>query len=381
MRLNELVLVVSSEYSPIPAAAASRVIPWVAELMKLSFKTVVLSSSSVAKNEKLVEKSFFPTPNNKAALPIRLIQELLLGFDLGLRIFLKKNKIKLCIITSPPFFMASICAFFARLSGIAYIFDVRDRYPRVLADLEVLKLSSFLGRILQGVETSVYRGAKQVTTVTLGLFEEIKDEFPDVDVRLVRNGFDENIFNKELLGKRKNASFTVVYHGRLGRFYDHETYLKVIDLVGELDSEIRFLMIGDLPVEILSYHKPNLQVMPMLSLKDLSVKLASCHLGICLLRDLPAMKSAFPAKVYDYIGAGLPQLVGPEGELSMSISKIGAGVSIKKINPEKIAHTIIDLKNNPNQLSAMRDQVILNRKNYGRRKIAQSYFQSIHKIL
>jgi glycosyltransferase involved in cell wall biosynthesis len=217
--------------------------------------------------------------------------------------------------------------------------------------------------------------------VSSGLFEEIKDEFPDVDVRLVRNGFDENIFNKELLGKRKNASFTVVYHGRLGRFYDHETYLKVIDLVGELDSEIRFLMIGDLPVEILSYHKPNLQVMPMLSLKDLSVKLASCHLGICLLRDLPAMKSAFPAKVYDYIGAGLPQLVGPEGELSMSISKIGAGVSIKKINPEKIAHTIIDLKNNPNQLSAMRDQVILNRKNYGRRKIAQSYFQSIHKIL
>ena len=119
----------------------------------------------------------------------------------------------------------------------------------------------------------------------------------------------------------------------------------------------------------------------MMNLKDLSVKLASCHLGICLLRELPAMKYAFPAKSYDYIGAGLPQLVGPEGELSETISKSGAGVSFKKIDPEIIARTIIDIKNNPDMLLRLRDQVVINRKNYGRRKIAQSYFQSIDKIL
>ena len=119
----------------------------------------------------------------------------------------------------------------------------------------------------------------------------------------------------------------------------------------------------------------------MMNLEDLSKKLSTCHLGICLLRELPAMKNAFPAKSYDFIGAGLPQLVGPEGELSETISKSGAGVSFKKINPERIARTIIDIKNNPDMLLAMRDQVILDRKNYGRRKIAQSYFQSINKIL
>ena len=52
-----------------------------------------------------------------------------------------------------------------------------------------------------------------------------------------------------------------------------------------------------------------------------------------------------------------------------------------KINPERIARAIIDIKNNPDMLLAMRDQVILDRKNYGRRKITQSYFQSINKIL
>jgi glycosyltransferase involved in cell wall biosynthesis len=238
-----------------------------------------------------------------------------------------------------------------------------------------------LGRALQSLEAWVYNGAKQVTTVTNGLLTELRNEFPNVDVRLLRNGFDEEIFSKELLIQEKADFFTVVYHGRLGRFYDRDAYLKVIEIVGELDPEIRFLMIGDLPGELFLQQKANLKVLPMMNLENLSVKLASCQLGICLLRDLPAMKSAFPAKAYDYIGVGLPQLVGPEGELSETISKSGTGVSFKKVNPQRIARTIIEIKNNPDMLLAMRDKVILDRNNYGRRKIAQSYFQSIHKIL
>ena len=374
------IIIISSEYFPIPAAAASRVIPWVNELLKLSFQPIVLSSSTVDKNEKLVEKSFFPTPSNKAALPVRLVQELLLGLDLGLRILLKKE-VSLCIITSPPFFMACCCAFFAKISGVAYVFDVRDRYPGVLEDLGVLKLKSSLGKTLQGLEAWVYRGAKHVTTVTNGLLGELRSDFPNVEFHLLRNGFDEEVFKDELLDSKKADYFTVVYHGRLGRFYDIDFYLKLIELVGELEPKIRFLMIGHFPPKVLSLKSPNLEILPMMNLEDLSKKLSTCQLGICLLRELPAMKNAFPAKSYDFIGAGLPQLVGPKGELAETISKSGAGVSFKKINPERIARTIIDIKNNPDMLLAMRDQVILDRKNYGRRKIAQSYFQSINKIL
>ena len=380
MRLKGKILIVSSEYFPIPAAAASRVIPWVNELLKLSFRPLVLSSSTVDKNDKLVEKSFFPTPSNKAALLVRLVQELLLGLDLGLRILLKKE-VSLCIITSPPFFMACCCAFFAKISGVAYVFDVRDRYPGVLEDLGVLKLKSSLGKCLKGLEAWVYRGAKHVTTVTNGLLGELQSDFPNVEFHLLRNGFDEEVFKDELLDSKKADYFTVVYHGRLGRFYDIDFYLKLIELLGKLEPKIRFLMIGHFPQKILSLKSPNLEILPMMNLEDLSKKLSTCHLGICLLRELPAMKNAFPAKSYDFIGAGLPQLVGPEGELSETISKSGAGVSFKKINPERIARTIIDIKNNPDMLLAMRDQVILDRKNYGRRKIAQSYFQSINKIL
>ena len=376
MRLNGKILIVSSEYFPIPAAAASRVIPWVNELLKLSFQPIVLSSNAVDKNDKLVEKSFFPIPSNKAALPVRLVQELLLGLDLGLRILLKKE-VSLCIITSPPFFMACCCAFFAKISGVAYVFDVRDRYPRVLEDLGILELTSFLGKPLQGLEAWVYRGANHITTVTNGLLNELQREFPDVKFRLLRNGFDEEVFKDELLDSKKADCFTVVYHGRLGRFYDIDSYLKIIELVRKLEPSIRFLMVGDFPAKILLLKSPNLEILPIMKLEDLSKKLSTCHLGICLLRELPAMKNAFPAKSYDFIGAGLPQIVGPAGELYDFIANMGGGISFKKIIPEDVAHAIIDLKKDPEKLVEMRNKVISNRNNFGRRMVTKSYFNSL----
>ena len=111
--------------------------------------------------------------------------------------------------------------------------------------------------------------------------------------------------------------------------------------------------------------------------EDLSKKLSTCHLGICLLRELPAMKNAFPAKSYDFIGAGLPQIVGPAGELYDFIANMGGGISFKKIIPEDIAHAIIDLKNDPQQLAEMRNKVISNRNNFGRRMVTKSYFNSL----
>jgi hypothetical protein len=89
------------------------------------------------------------------------------------------------------------------------------------------------------------------------------------------------------------------------------------------------------------------------------------------------MKNAFPAKSYDFIGAGLPQIVGPAGELYDFIANMGGGKSFKKIIPEDIAHAIIDLKKDPQLLAEMRNKVISNRNNFGRRIMTKSYFNSL----
>ena len=95
-------------------------------------------------------------------MPVRFLQEVLLGLDLGIRILWNRKSCDGCIITSPPFFMATICAYFSKLANIPYIFDVRDRYPRVLSDLGYLNAFGLVYRILASLEGRIYRRARSL---------------------------------------------------------------------------------------------------------------------------------------------------------------------------------------------------------------------------
>jgi glycosyltransferase involved in cell wall biosynthesis len=370
-------IIVSSEFDPLPAAAASRVTPWVEVLNNLGSTVRVLTSRSAEANSPLVERSFFATPDSRSSLFSRLIQEIFLGFDLGIRIFLKHRKTKCCLITSPPFFMVCICSAFARFRGVPYFIDVRDRYPRVLVDLGVLNESGILHKSFSALERWVCSGAISLTTVTQGLKLEIAEAFPAKETHLLPNGYDEEVFTEDILSVDKAAEFTVAYHGRLGRFYDLQHYLEVMRLVELKDPSIRFLMIGDLPDELGRAGCSNLTILPAMPLRDLTRQLAPCHLGLCLLRELPAMKKAFPSKAYDFLGVGLPMLVGPKGELADAVERMGCGVSFAKISPEEVAQCIIKLKQDSARLSLLRGQVLRHRGDFGRRKLASLHFSSI----
>lgn len=358
-----------------PAAAASRVKPWVDELINSGKELQILTSSTIPKNISRTIRSFFPTPSSNDFLPVRLLKEIFLGFDLGLKIFWSRHDYELCIITSPPFFMACICAFFAKLSNLPFIFDVRDRYPRVLTDLGYLKSTGLVYRILALLEGWVYRQAEVITTVTHGLVSELKSIYPSLNFRLVRNGFDELVFTDEVQNFNKRTSFTVVYHGRLGRFYDLELYLEIMRIVHDADSSIHFVMIGELPKEIQLRKPPNLQILPAMTLEKLAKVLSSCHAGICLLRDLPAMRSAFPAKAYDYIGAGIPVLAGPRGELTQIVDQFKIGTTFEKISAKEIADSVLALKKDEELWSKMCANVKKCRMNFGRRNIAREFFR------
>jgi glycosyltransferase involved in cell wall biosynthesis len=372
--LSQQIFVITSEYHPMPAAAASRVSPWVGVLKDFGYETRIFTSSSVKTTCSFVTKSFWATPSNKASLPIRLLQEILLGLDIGLRIWFNRKRCIGCIVTSPPFFMACICAFFVKLSGIPYLFDVRDRYPRVLVDLGVIGSSDLLYQVLERLESWVYRGAQIITSVTDGLVAELKYSFTPKKFHLLRNGFDESIFTGELIENQKRTAFTLVYHGRLGRFYDLDTYLEIIKMVYNADSSIRFLMVGDLPQSTSSNAPPNLEILPAMKLESLAKVLASCHLGICILRELPAMRSAFPAKAYDYIGAGIPVLAGPKGELTQIVDQFKIGRTFEKISAKEVADIILGLKKDEELWSKMCANVKKCRMNFGRRNIAREFF-------
>lgn len=374
--------VVSSEYFPVPAAAAARVVPWVEEFSIRGYEvTVFTSNASNRKKNSMVISSWFALPDNKASLSTRFLQEILLGFDLGIRLCFRRNKIDLCIITSPPFFMACICVVFARFLRLPYLFDVRDRYPDVLLDLKVLNSNQLLFRFLKLLEFSVYKNASMVTFVTKSRLRELSNNYNKPNLVLLENGFDEAIFTEKKLKTSKLESFTVVYHGRLGRFYDPSTYLEIIKKVYSLDPSIRFIFIGEFQSSFYLEQIENSRVLPPMSLEKLSEFLPKCHVGLCVLRELEAMKKVFPAKAYDYIGAGLPIVASPNGEMCEAVRSFQLGVTFDQTDPEMIAKKIVEIKTDNLLWNKLSFAVKSNRAQFGRRKILKDFFKKEHHFL
>jgi glycosyltransferase involved in cell wall biosynthesis len=85
------------------------------------------------------------------------------------------------------------------------------------------------------------------------------------------------------------------------------------------------------------------------------------------------MKKAFPAKVYDFIGAGLPVLIAPGGELADMVNQSKIGVTFSEINPINIAAEIIRLKNDQVRMKSLRLSLVAVRSEFGRRLASRDF--------
>ena len=368
--------IVSSEFHPMNAAAAARAESWASLFVELGHEVTVFTSREAGPSLNLV-RSWFRVPDNRASLAKRFIQELCLGLDLACRLIFRGRDTQLNLITSPPFFMATCCAFACRLARIPYVFDVRDRYPNVLFELGVLDSKGWPGQVLRGLERMIYGSSSLVSTVTRGLLFDLREMGYGGIPCLSRNGYSEQVFAESLSTKEKFSQFTVVYHGRLGRFYDRNALREVMVILERLEPGIRFLIIGESGDFRREVSAETVEFMDEMPLDELAPVLSQCHLGICLLKQTGAMRKALPAKFFDFIGAGLPVIASPGGEMVEAIEKEGLGIGLQKNDPSLIAEIILDFYRERDRLEKLRTNVLLSRPQFGRRAQAEVLLETM----
>ena len=101
-------------------------------------------------------------------------------------------------------FLATHIAKLMQRNNIPYIFDVRDRYPKVLFDLNVISEKSLIGRRLSLREKTCYGNSALITSVTKGIDEQI-DSFQKPHEH-IPNGFDGEIFDPNKYSKKTRFS-------------------------------------------------------------------------------------------------------------------------------------------------------------------------------
>lgn len=372
-----------NHFWPEPLAVAVRSAALVSALSDQVDQTVVLSTGQqrvYGSVQVVAVRSRFT--DNRLPLPVRLLGEIRLSVLLALKLLglLHRHRRDSCVVvvSTPPLWIAMMCGAVAKVMGAPLAVDVRDRYPEVLFSTGVLRSESWIGLLLLKLEKQLYRSAFLVTTVTSTLARAIERDHGIKHVKVIRNGYDPQLFLPDLsLTAPTPQQYTIITFGLFGRFFDDHTYAQILARCRLRGIAARFIVVGYgskfKRLEALAASEPALQVHSAVSQQELAARVATCQLMLSLHVESSSMLGAFPVKVFEAIGCGLPSLVIPRSEAGQELQSRKMGWTYAAAELDRIVDRIEMLLIRPELWHEARQQTLAYRGEYERATQARRF--------
>lgn len=297
-----------------------------------------------------IEMLKVPEVDNTMSLKRRLFGEFRMGFSAAKCMFRSGEAPSLIVVSSPGYIAAVVQIFFARLHNVPYVMDVRDIYPQVYAEADLLRRHSVAYRIFQHISRWMYLNAELVLCATQGLAREVAREAATANITCVYNGFPASFAER---CSRKHDRFTVCFHGVLGFFQDVDTLLKVAVCLAQYDVDVVVIGYGRKEESLHRCNLGNLRYLGRQSFENTIAEVERCHLGLCLRLDDDVSKDAFPVKVWEYIGLGIPCVVTPPSEAGDFLQEHSCGMVMESGDVDGIVSAVLRAKDDSNYLGAM----------------------------
>ena len=344
---------------------------------------ITIFASGFQKDTKQVKqiRPFFPIPTNKSNILIRLWFEFLLGLEYFFHLLFYRTDF--IFISSPPFVVAILSAFAARIRKIPYIFDVRDLYPAVYYSAGILNKNSFIIGALKRIEKSIYQNSYLITTVTKGLLKNIQKKCDNnTRVLLLRNGYCSN-FIDNLGFNQKNEKFTIVFHGNIGQFQDVDLILRLALKCLDASLDVEFVIIGEGSKDYIVKNNmiPNLSYLGSLDVEKVYEIISKAHIGISFRKDNYISQQSFPVKLYEYIGLKLPMIVTPKCEAGELIEHYQIGYQFDPSSLELIFSKVVELSEDQLLMTNLKENISKISQKFSREKFAEKFVKELEEII
>lgn len=268
---------------------------------------------------------------------------------------LRAGKVDVVIGTTPPLFQALAAWCVALIRWKPFILEVRDLWPDFAIEMGVLKNPIFiwLGRRL---ECFLYRRAKHIIVNSPAFIEYLvhtrgirRDK-----ITLVPNGVDVAMFDPAARGQEIRNTwgvgdhFSVVYAGALGPANDIPTIIRAAERL-QADDRIRFILVGDGKDRERSMNlvrEKNLQNVHwagVVAKTDMKNVLAAADACLAILMNIPMFSTVYPNKVFDYMAAGRPTILGIDGVIRDVIETSDGGVFFTPGDDEALAGIVASM--------------------------------------
>jgi glycosyltransferase involved in cell wall biosynthesis len=268
---------------------------------------------------------------------------------------LRVRNIDIVIGTSPPIFQAAAAWFVSVLKRAPFVLEVRDLWPEFAIEMGVLT-NPMLIHFSRWLEGFLYSRATRII-VNSPAYEKYLLEYgvSEAKITVVPNGVDPEMFGPEADGReyrRKMAIgldvFVATYAGALGIANDIPTILRAAKIL-EGRADVKFLFVGD------GKERPHLEDMVAeLGLNNVVFSgsvvkaripevLAASDACVATLMNIPMFKMTYPNKVFDYMAAARPTVLGIDGVIREVLESAGGGVFVSPGDSEALARAVTQL--------------------------------------
>jgi len=318
-----------------------------------------------------------------------------LGFAVAATIITLKSDYDVIFATSTPLTAAIPGIIQKIIRRKPFVFEVRDLWPELPIAMGVLK-NRFVIFLLTVLEKLSYKLADQVIGLSPGMVEAIQKSKPSSKVHLLPNGCDLELFKPTKVQDTKkfwgvsDSDFVCIYTGAHGIANGLDKLLETAKEVKRKGHHnIKFFLVGNgalkpqLVVKAKAEQLDNCIFLDPISKDELALKLPHCHLGLMVLKNVPAFYyGTSPNKFFDYIASGIPVITNYPGWLANMIAEYKCGVTVPPDDVCLFADEIIRLSEERSSLPQMgSDGRELAEKSFGREAFSQEFVKILENSL
>lgn len=271
----------------------------------------------------------------------------------------KVGKVDVIICTSPPLTVGVTGWILSKLKRVPMVFEVRDLWPESAIDTGVLT-NKLLIKISYWLERKSYKSSSWINVLTPAFEKALiakKNIKPD-RISMIPNGADLDIFkpgdiNNWVREKHDlSNSFVVTYVGAHGVANHLIQLMEAAQLLKD-HKDVKIMLVGDgMQKKMLREKAKELQLENVVFVDSVSKEkivdyVAASNVCTAVLKKVDTFKTVYPNKVFDYMSAKRPIILGIDGVARELVENAGAGLFVEPENARAFADAVLKLKDDP----------------------------------
>ncbi|MEQ8330611.1 MAG: glycosyltransferase family 4 protein [Longimicrobiales bacterium] len=267
--------------------------------------------------------------------------------------------------TSPPLFQAAAAVMVARLRRVPFVLEVRDLWPDFAVELGVLR-NPLVIRLARWLERFVYDHADEVVVNSPGFVGHLEARGVDPSrITLVPNGVEVSDFDPDArgqafvreLGLDPARHRLVVYTGAHGIPNDLDVLLDAAHRLRHR-ADARFVLVGGgrdkdrLEARARDRRLDNVVFVAPQPKERMPEILAAASVCVAHLKPIPLFDTTYPNKVFDYMAAGRPTVLGIDGVIRRVVEDADGGCWVQPGDPAAMARAVAGYLDDPEAAEA-----------------------------